>query len=173
MAEEESSTVKIQRESERSSNNSEEESELSKRSKKDIENFKSGIDDNAFNESIKNLDENSGDLLNDDDTFIAALSKRTQKFQDLSTVRNKCKLQAKKFGFDENLFNRIPMWVFRSLAADDPLCKECHNTKKIEMICLFMLINDISPDLMMSFYIESGQSIDDTFNLHKYLNTMK
>lgn len=154
---------------------SEEESELAKRSKKDIESFKSGIDDNAFNASIQILDEDDKfiDLLNESDTFNAALSKRTQKFRDVSTVRNNCKLQAKQFGFDENLFNRIPMWVFRSVAADDPLCRECHNTTKLELICLFVLINDISPDLMMSFYIKGGQSVDDAFRLHKYLTTMK
>lgn len=152
------------------SSDSEEESEAEK-SKRDIENFANGSNDIDFNETLMKLDETTLNFHTEDDEFIATISKRTKECTKLPAVRNACKLQAEKFHFDAVLFNRIPMWEFRCVAADDPLCKESR-TDKLEIMSVFMLINKISADLMMAFYIEGGQSIDDAMKLHKFFNTM-
>lgn len=109
----------------------------------------------------------------EDKIFIELLNKKSLMYFDLSSVRKKCREKAKMFNYDLGLFNRFPMWVYRYLAADDPLCKDSGETRKIEIFTVFMFINKISPELMMAFYIEAGQSIEDAFNIHKFLVIMK
>lgn len=87
---------------------------------------------------------------NDDAKFSANIT--TSKLIPFNTpnVRERCRIQARKFKFDEILFDRIPMWVFRHCTSRDPICD------KIEILLIFIMINKISPAMITSFYIEGG-----------------
>lgn len=147
-----------------------------------ITKFKSGEDDDIFNETINLLDSSvhlsdktietfkNGD---DDNEFENLIQQKVKKCNVVHEVRQKCKIQAKKFNYSEELLNRFPMWVFRYFAALDPMCREDNETKKIEIMTIFMLINKISPDLMMAFYIEGGQSVHDAMKIRDFFNKMK
>lgn len=138
------------------------------------DNVKNQVEKNKMGSAEKKLDGYVQMLDNNNSEFLEALSKRTKKYNKLPEVRNKCKLHAEKFRFSINLFNRTPMWVFRCFTADDPLCKINYmETKKIDFMTVFMLINKISPNLMMACYLEGGQSVNDVIDLHKYFILME
>lgn len=100
--------------------------ERTNQSSSDVESFFDGCDDIQFNNTLLELHEEELDFHTDGDKFAG---KRVKMCNKVSLVRNKCKVQAEKFNFSSELFNRIPMWVFRSITADDPLCK-ASDTKK-------------------------------------------
>lgn len=109
----------------------------------------------------------------DDAGFLTKISETTRHFNNLRRLRENCRHQATRFNFSLEMFNRIPMWFFRYLAAQDPLCKKVHKSTKLEIMSIFMIINEINPVLMMAFFIEAGQSIDDCMQLHTFFCNMK
>lgn len=156
----------------------------------DIKKFKSGEDNDDFERTIAEMDssfelnESRAPTLSDlhieqfksgegDDEFTRTIEKMDKQWYDVSTVRKRCRVQAQRFKFDVTLFDRMPMWVFRVLAAEDPMCRISGELTKIDTITIFMLINGINPDLMMAMYLEGRQSIDDAMKLHKFFKTMK
>lgn len=151
-------------------------------SEKAVQNFKSGADESEFEKTISeisfenNISEEAVDKFKcgaDDMEFETKLSERVRRCNNLKEVREKCSRQAIKFKYSLELFNRIPMWFFRSLTAEDPLCKNELNSTKLEMMLIFALINEIEASLMMAFYLEGGQSVDDCFRLHAFFINMK
>lgn len=53
--------------------------------------------------------------------------------------------------------NRIPIHYFRYFTSEDPLCKNSREMTKMEIMTAFMLINKISPELMVAWYLEGGR----------------
>lgn len=109
----------------------------------------------------------------DESLFNASITERFNRARDVSQLRYRCKMQAFHFNFDLLKFNRIPIWVFRYFAADDPLCQESDTCLKIEIMTVFMLINKISPDLIMAFYLEGGQNVLDCLKLNHVFHNLK
>lgn len=144
-----------------------------------IEQFKNGEDDEEFQNILNTLDGKSNNAIekfkngNDELEFTNLLEKKVKKCYVVNEVRERCKMQAKKFKYNEELFSRFPMWVFRCFAASDPMCRNYNETKKIELMTIFMLLNRISPDLMMAFYIEGGQSVNDSMKIRNIFNKMR
>lgn len=108
----------------------------------------------------------------EDELFAKILTKKTRAYSDLSSLRQRCRLHAEKFKYPLVMFDRIPMWFFRYLAAEDPLCQNVKATK-LEIMTIFMIINEIEVNLMMAFYIEGGQCIDDCMQLLIFFGIMK
>lgn len=71
------------------------------------------------------------------------------------------------------MFDRIPMWVFRYLSASDPCCDNSRKCTKLDIMCVFMIINNMSPTLMASFYKEGGQSYTNCIRLLNFFTKMK
>lgn len=151
-------------------------------SERDVKSFKSGVDDSEFERCIAEIEiENSISETAveefksgaNDVEFGKKLSERVRRCYNLKDVREKCCRQAMKFKYSIELFNRIPMWFFRYLTAEDPLCENEKKCTKLEVISIFALINEIDAGLMMAFYIEGGQSINDCLRLHSFFCTMK
>lgn len=159
------------------------ESSASKSSDLSVEIFNNGDDDEDFNTTIEILDRNiassnaaveefnNGEEI--DETFNKLISKTIKQCYNVSAVRQQCRKQAEKFKFDLTLFDRMPMWVFRALCAQDPMCKNSLELTKIDIMGIFMLINNVSPELMMAMYIEGGQSIEDGMQLLAFFKTIK
>lgn len=132
-----------------------------------------GSVEDLINSVLSDLEIEKFEIGTDDTEFYDRITKRTKMFYQIDTVRMNCRKQAEKFRYSSELFFRIPTWFFRNLAADDPLCQNSNETLKIEIMSLFMLINSISPEMMLAFYIEAGQSIELSLKVHKFLKTMR
>lgn len=111
---------------------------------------------------------------NTDDTEFANLI-RAEKLNPnrIDEVRLKCKTQALRHNMDIKLFNRIPMYMFRYVSAEDPLCKETFEIGKLEIMCTFMLINSLSPNLIAAFHTEGGQSVENVAEILSFYTKMK
>lgn len=109
---------------------------------------------------------------NNDTDFHTAIMTHTKK-TNVSELRQKCKRLCAQFKFDIRLFNRIPMYMFRIFAADDPCCYDTEDCAKLQIATNFMIINIIEPAMMAALYAEAGQSVLICDKLHKYFETMK
>lgn len=107
----------------------------------------------------------------DDEIFLGLLNEeeRILKF-NIPEVRRRCKIQCQKLKFQLRLFDRIPIWVFRYFAASDPCCENTQKCTKLDIMCVFMIINDMKKT---AFYKEGGQSYDNCLRLLKFFTTMK
>lgn len=112
--------------------------------------------------------------VDEDEEFLSLLSTadRRKKYH-ISDNRSKCKIQAARLKLEIRLFDRIPMWVFRYFAATDPLCRNDKKCERLEIMCVFMIINNISPALMVAFYMQSGQCVNDCMKLLSFFTNMK
>lgn len=143
-----------------------------------INSFMNGDDEDEFKELIAQIEENNEldkfhlNDNNDDELFLKAINERQVEYFDLSDVRKKCRLQAERFKYSIEMFNRIPMWIFRYLSSDDPLCQNVPKCTKLEIMTIFMIINKLDPGLVTAFYIQGGQSVADSIKLHKFFSTM-
>lgn len=80
-------------------------------------------------------------------------------------VRERCRVEARRFHYPEHLFGRFPTYIFRYFMSVDPL----HSTGSyslINIITVFMLINNIDAGLMMAFFNAGDQGLDTLFQLH-------
>lgn len=80
--------------------------------------------------------------------------------EHLSKVRDRCRAIAHRYRYDEILFDRIPTFYFNYFRATDPLAV-------VHLVAVFMLINDISANLMMAFYSAGGHDPDMLDRLHQ------
>lgn len=87
-------------------------------------------------------------------------------------VRRRCRIYAQRFGYDLRLFNRIPIYIFEYFRSDDPLSTNTPSFCQIELMSVFMIINNISSDLMMAFYAAGDQGLDVILRLHTFFFTM-
>lgn len=85
---------------------------------------------------------------------------------NVTEVRHKCRKEASRFSYSINLFDRFPIWVFEYFKSKDPLASHSNSFTQIEIITIFMLINNIDAGLMMAFYNAGGQDVDKLFRLH-------
>lgn len=88
-------------------------------------------------------------------------------------IRQNCEKIAVKFNFPIEIFKRIPMWFFGYLRSEDPLYIYSNKFNQINMMTIFMLINEIPPELMMAFYNEGHQNVDIVFRLHEIFIKMR
>lgn len=65
--------------------------------------------------------------------------------------------------------------AFRStyLAAKDPLCRDDWEMGKVDIMLIFMLINQLPPALIAAWYLEGGQSVDDVIKIEEFYRKMK
>lgn len=87
-------------------------------------------------------------------------------------VRRRCRYYARRFGYSLLLFDRIPTYIFEYFRSNDPLNTFTPSFTQIELITTFMIINNISADLMTSFYSSGDQELDIVLHLHTFFITM-
>lgn len=108
-----------------------------------------------------------------DDEFHGLLMNRVKKINNISELRQKCKPHARRFLYELRLFNRIPTYMFRIFASDDPLCQDTQDCVKVSIVTCFMIINKIEPGLIAAFYAEAGQSVENCDKLYKFFVNMR
>lgn len=89
----------------------------------------------------------------------------------VTEVRRRCRIEARRFGFSERLFDRIPIYIFRYFMSDDPMISTQPFTQ-MDIMTVFMLINEIDAGLMMAFYNVGGQQVEMLFELHRIFSAM-
>lgn len=88
-------------------------------------------------------------------------------------VRDRCRLESIRFGFSKNNFNRIPIHYFDYFRATDPFSSvNVPIMNQMEIITVFMIINQIDNGLMMAFYNAGGQNMNMLFRLANFFHRM-
>lgn len=88
-------------------------------------------------------------------------------------TRNRCRREAIRLGFSLRIFNRIPIHYFDYFRSPDPLSSvNVPVIAHLELITIFMLINQIDVGLMLAFYNAGDVSIDVLMQLARYLHHM-
>lgn len=90
----------------------------------------------------------------------------------IAEVRRRCRIEARRFNFPEQLFSRIPTYFFRYFKSIDPLLDNSEHFCQWHIMTVFMLINNIDAGLMMAFYNAGEQDIDTLFKIHSIFATM-
>lgn len=90
----------------------------------------------------------------------------------VAEVRRRCQIEARRFHFSEQLFNRIPMYFFRYFKSINPLLDNSEHFSQIHIITVFMIINNIEAILMMAFYNAGEQDFETQMKLHSIFATM-
>lgn len=87
-------------------------------------------------------------------------------------VRNRCRIVARRFGYSLRLFDRIPTYIFQYFRSEDPLATNSPSFSQIDIVIIFMIINNISANLTMAFYASGDQEMDTVFRLQDLFTTM-
>lgn len=90
----------------------------------------------------------------------------------LHQVRDQCRIYARQFNFPEQLFNRIPMYIFQYFGTPNPLTVIRGAYDSMDIITIFMIINKISAELMMAFYASADQELETTLMVHDHFQKM-
>lgn len=90
----------------------------------------------------------------------------------VAEVRQRCRIEARRFGFSETLFNRIPIYFFRYFMSTDPLLSNPQGFTQYNIMTVFMVINRIDAGLLMAFYNAAEQNIDTLFEIHAIYSTL-
>lgn len=91
----------------------------------------------------------------------------------LPEVRRRCRYYAQRFDYPLHLFDRFPMHLFRYFRFTDALSQISPSSfSQLNIATVFMIINNISADLMMTFYSCGGQDVDTLLRLQTYFQTM-
>lgn len=87
-------------------------------------------------------------------------------------VRNQSRKEALKFAYSITLFDRFPLWVFEYFKSIDPFSSHSSSFTQMEIITIFMFINNINVELMKAFYAAGGQDVDTLFRLENFFIQM-
>lgn len=89
-------------------------------------------------------------------------------------VRDRCRRYAVQFGFPLYLFERIPSYIFYYFKSADPfgLNYAQSNITQLDIMIVFILINNISSNLIMAFYAAGDQNVETVFGLHTHFDIM-
>lgn len=89
------------------------------------------------------------------------------------SVRRQCRAEAVRLGFPLRLFGRIPIYYFDYFRSTDPLSTvNVPTMTQVEIITIFMLINDIDVGVMLAFFNAGGCTLDTLLYLDSYLHKM-
>lgn len=88
-------------------------------------------------------------------------------------ARQKCKVEAIRLGFSIRLFGRIPIHYFDYFRAENPFDSvNVPIMTHLEIITVFMIINDLDIGLLMAFYNASGAELDTVLRMSTFLHRM-
>lgn len=91
---------------------------------------------------------------------------------NLREIRNNCRLKAEAYNFSTQLFDRIPMYIFSYFSCNPFDAFLGHGISHIDLITTFVLINEISEELIVSFYKCGGQQPEVLRKLNTYFNNI-
>lgn len=87
-------------------------------------------------------------------------------------IRRRCRQYAIRFNYPDILFNTIPTYIFQYFCLINPLEVVPGPFDPMDIMNIFMIINNISADLMMAFYAAGDQELDNVLRIHDYLLRM-
>lgn len=88
-------------------------------------------------------------------------------------VREQCRAEAVRFGYPMVLFNRIPMHYFDYFRSEEPFAAvNVPIMTQMEIVTVFMLINNIDPAMLVEFYCAGGHDLNMLLRLMSFFNCM-
>lgn len=86
--------------------------------------------------------------------------------------RNACRKIACPKYMDENRFNRIPMHYFQYFTSDTDLLQRAAGGEfaQIDIVMVFMVINQLPFGLIASWYADGGKDVDTVMSLIAHLH---
>lgn len=101
-----------------------------------------------------------------------AVTKPKMPIANLALIRHGCRRYARQFNYPSQLFDRIPIYVFHYFASPSPMDFVQGSFDPMDIMNVFMIINQISADLMAAFYAAGGQDFQTVLRIHDYLLRM-